>query len=63
MIRDVKCDQCGTLYGKESTKDGWTVLAIKYRDMYRMVWQGQVTGPCRGCGDTVVWQSRKVSKG
>jgi len=58
---DVKCAQCGTLFGKESIDDGWTMLTIKYRDMFRMFRQGVLYGPCRGCGSTVTWRSRRVT--
>jgi hypothetical protein len=61
MTQDIKCQQCGTLFGKESECDGWTLLTIKYRDMYRMFVQGSVHGPCRGCGSTVTWKSRRIT--
>lgn len=61
MTTDVKCGHCGTLFGKESTEEGWTLLTIKYRDMFRMVRKGLIYGPCRGCGATVEWKSRRVT--
>jgi hypothetical protein len=50
-MEDVKCQKCGTLFGRET--DG--VLTIKHRDLYRSV-DGRVWGPCRGCGANVEWR-------
>jgi len=57
MQKDIKCPNtsCGTLFGKEFNG----VLTIKHRDLYRHV-SGDgayVSGPCRGCGVEIVWQS------
>jgi hypothetical protein len=60
MTQDIKCPRCGTLFGKEYEGDGWTLLTIKYRDLFRSFVSGTVFGPCRGCGDTVKWESHKV---
>lgn len=51
MQKDVTCPQCKALFGKET--DG--TLAIKHRDLYRIIEGGKVSGPCRGCGYTVTW--------
>lgn len=61
MQKDIKCPQCGTLFGKEvrgqqeeeADTDG--ILTIKNRDLYRSYKGGVVWGPCRGCGITVAW--------
>jgi endogenous inhibitor of DNA gyrase (YacG/DUF329 family) len=53
MTKDIKCPQCGTLFGKET--DSGTTLTIKNRDLYRHFEGGKVYGPCRGCGATVSW--------
>jgi len=60
MQRDVKCPQCGALFGKEISieRDGSRdvpILTIKNRDLYRTFRGGRVSGPCRGCGATVQW--------
>jgi len=59
MTVDIKCNSCGTLFGKES-KDpaAGVILTIKNRDLYRMI-RGRVWGPCRGCGATVEWPKGK----
>lgn len=59
-MKEVKCQNCGTLFGKES--DG--ILTIKYRDLYRSFNGGKAKGPCRGCGNEVVWPEdpRRVVK-
>jgi len=50
----VRC-QCGSLFGYvEVSSDGTARLAIKHRDLYRLV-VGSVEGPCRRCGSTVKW--------
>lgn len=59
MQRDIKCQQCGTLFGKEvsiekEAKED-SILTIKNRDLYRSYRGGKVWGPCRGCGMTVQW--------
>lgn len=59
MQRDIKCPQCGTLFGKEidipeEPKED-NILTIKNRDLYRSYRGGVVWGPCRGCGVTVRW--------
>ena len=62
MSNDIKCPHCGTLFGRETVEDdGWTLLTIKYRDMFRMTRDGIVYGPCRGCGSAVEWRSRRVN--
>jgi hypothetical protein len=53
-VKEVKCQNCGTLFGKESNG----VLAIKYRDLYRSAEGGKVWGPCRGCGNVVEWPEK-----
>ena len=57
MQKDIKCPQCGALFGKEiTTADAETpILTIKNRDLYRSYKGGRVWGPCRGCGVTVSW--------
>lgn len=65
MQTDVKCPQCGTLFGKEITLHSDddpvntyredAILTIKNRDLYRSYKGGKVWGPCRGCGVTVRW--------
>lgn len=64
MQKDIKCQQCGTLFGKEvylEDPDGKSdptedsILTIKNRDLYRSYKGGKVWGPCRGCGMTVAW--------
>ena len=49
----IKCQACGTLFGIEH--EG--VLNIKHRDLFRQIIGGEVKGPCRRCGATVVWKS------
>ena len=64
MQKDIKCPQCGTLFGKEVSIDepdedarlvSEPILTIKNRDLYRSYKGGMVWGPCRGCGITVKW--------
>jgi len=64
MQKDIKCPQCGTLFGKEVNIDevdedarfaSEPILTIKNRDLYRSYKGGMVWGPCRGCGITVKW--------
>lgn len=61
MQKDIKCPQCGTLFGKEVAIDpdkdenSEPILTIKNRDLYRSYKGGTVWGPCRGCGITVKW--------
>jgi hypothetical protein len=64
MQKDIKCPQCGTLFGKELTIDeepegaqvkSEPILTIKNRDLYRSYKGGMVWGPCRGCAVTVKW--------
>lgn len=50
-MKEVKCPNCGTLFGKESNE----VLTIKYRDLYRHFEGGRTWGPCRMCGTEVRW--------
>lgn len=52
-MKDIKCENCGALFGKEN--DG--VLTIKNRDLYRYI-EGKASGPCRGCGNTVEWPQK-----
>lgn len=56
-MKEVKCNTCGTLFGKESNG----VLAIKYRDLYRSI-EGKAWGPCRGCGNVVEWPQKAEVK-
>lgn len=51
----IRCG-CGTLFGMQ-LPDG--SLAIKHRDLYRLV-RGSVEGPCRRCGATVRWESSRL---
>jgi hypothetical protein len=63
MIVDIKCEACGTLFGKMSRDPiVGEVLTIKNRDLYRMFREGRVWGPCRGCGATVEWPKAKDDK-
>ena len=59
MQKDIKCPQCGTLFGKAVAIEGDllenAILTIKNRDLYRSYKGGKVWGPCRGCGVTVQW--------
>lgn len=55
-MRDIKCQNCQTLFGKEV--DG--TLSIKHRDLYRTI-VGKVEGPCRRCGTKVIWSSEDGS--
>jgi uncharacterized protein (DUF2225 family) len=57
MQKDIKCPQCGTLFGKEVSIKGepGRILTIKNRDLYRSFKDGTVWGPCRGCAVTVKW--------
>jgi hypothetical protein len=54
MSEEIRCPNCGVLYGMY--EDG--VLTIKYRDLFRYVKGGTVSGPCRGCKTTVEWPQR-----
>jgi hypothetical protein len=59
MQKDIKCAQCGTLFGKESREpETGVTLTIKNRDLYRHFQGGRVWGPCRGCGTTVTWPAQ-----
>lgn len=62
MQKDIKCPQCGTLFGKEISVEVLEqdegpepILTIKHRDLYRSYKGGVVWGPCRGCAATVAW--------
>jgi hypothetical protein len=57
MQKDIKCPQCGSLFGKEITvaTDKTPILTIKNRDLYRSFKGGIVWGPCRNCAVTVSW--------
>lgn len=59
MQKDIKCEQCGTLFGKVvdivGQPESDAILTIKNRDLYRSYKGGKVWGPCRGCGVTVSW--------
>ena len=63
MQKDIKCPQCGTLFGKEVKAQGAIpedgILTIKNRDLYRSYKGGVVWGPCRGCGVTVAWPKQE----
>lgn len=56
-MKEVKCLNCGTLFGKESNE----TLAIKYRDLYRSI-EGKAWGPCRGCGNVVEWPQDRSAR-
>lgn len=56
---EVRCPQCGTLFGR-ADHDGR--IAIKHRDLYRII-RGSVEGPCRRCGTIVKWQSSATEEG
>lgn len=62
MNQDIKCQRCGTLFGKEVQGDEWSTLTIKYRDLFRSFIRGTVFGPCRGCGEIVRWESSRRVK-
>jgi len=51
MSTEFRCPNCGVLFGV--MEDG--VLTIKYRDLFRYVHEGRVSGPCRGCKSHVEW--------
>lgn len=51
---DVRCDACGTLFGKTNGEQ----LYVKHRDLYRIVQGGTVEGPCRNCGAMVKWTAK-----
>lgn len=51
----IKCPSCGTLFGYENDEG---VLNIKHRDLFREI-RGQVSGPCRRCGNQVTWSSSR----
>lgn len=51
--KPIKCPACDTLFGIEI--DG--VLNIKHRDLFRRV-TGTCEGPCRRCGNQIIWSSR-----
>lgn len=64
MQKDIKCKQCGTLFGKEVSNEQSVspLLTIKNRDLYRTFRPGSdgvVMGPCRGCGITVSWPKQE----
>jgi hypothetical protein len=50
-VKPITC-QCGALFGYETAPG---VLSMKYRDVYRTVVGGKVSGPCRRCGAQVTW--------
>ncbi len=54
--KDIRCLNCGTLFGKQVDKS----LSIKHRDLYRNIDGGVVWGPCRGCGLIVTWPQEKT---
>ena len=54
----VTCNNCGTLFGIETSPG---VLSMKYRDVYRQVEGGRVTGPCRRCGSYVIWPKPQMT--
>lgn len=51
--REIRCPVDNVLFGVEVKG----VLSIKNRDLYRTIEKGKVSGPCRGCGNLVVWES------
>lgn len=58
MQKDIRCSVCDALFGKEIAApddNQEKILTIKNRDLYRSVKGGKVWGPCRGCGNTIVW--------
>lgn len=54
--REVRCPVDDVLFGVEL--DGVS-LSIKNRDLYRIITGGTVEGPCRGCGNKIVWEARQ----
>ncbi len=56
----IRCD-CGALFGNvEVGSDGTRRLAIKHRDLYRIV-AGVVEGPCRKCGTMLRWPNEPLT--
>jgi hypothetical protein len=53
--REVRCPVDEVLFGIEVDP---STLSIKNRDLYRIVKGGRVSGPCRGCGNEVVWEAK-----
>lgn len=51
---DITCESCSTLFGRANIPG---VLDIKMRDITRRVTGGTVEGPCRRCGNVVVWRA------
>lgn len=58
-MADVKCSNCGLLFGKEQRDD---VLDIKHRDLFRTIRGGTVEGPCRRCGARVSWPQEQETE-
>ena len=56
--QQVTCPNCDTLFGIETERG---VLSMKYRDVYRQVRGGTVTGPCRRCGTVIQWPSKPLT--
>jgi hypothetical protein len=52
--REIRCPVDNVLFGVEVNG----VLSVKNRDLYRTIEGGRVSGPCRGCGNTVVWEAK-----
>lgn len=57
-MNDIKCPSCGTLFGREKRPG---VLDMKYREVFRRVTGGRVEGPCRKCGEPVVWPQEPLT--
>lgn len=53
MAVEIRCE-CGTLFGYAD--DRGERIAIKHRDLYRLI-RGSVEGPCRRCGTVVKWET------
>lgn len=51
---EIRCPACGCLFGVEVGNK----LNIKHRDLFRAIRGGTVSGPCRRCGELVVWPSK-----
>lgn len=51
--REIRCPVDNVLFGVEVNG----TLSIKNRDLYRLIENGRVSGPCRGCGNMVVWEA------
>lgn len=63
MTNEIRCDDCNTLFGRETAADdGLIILQIKNRDLYRYVSGGTIWGPCRGCGKRIEWTPEDDSK-